>query len=73
MAKNEWNRAALERRLEILHSELESGKKMLAELDAKRRSLTETMLRIEGAIELGRELVAVAPELGLVGAAGKDG
>lgn len=47
----------LEKRLADLQSEYESGQKMLAELDAKRQALTATLLRIEGAIQVLRELI----------------
>ncbi len=56
-------RAILEQRLQALQSERESGQKMLADLDARRMSLTETLLRIEGAIAVLRELLAAqSPE-----------
>jgi len=48
----------LEQRLQTLESEHQAGQKMLAELDGKRRGLTETLLRIEGAMEVLRELLA---------------
>ncbi len=43
-------------RLSTLEREHESGRKMLAELDEKRASLMQTMLRIEGAMQVLREL-----------------
>jgi septal ring factor EnvC (AmiA/AmiB activator) len=52
----------LKKRLDDLTSEYETGQKMLAELDAKRQNLTQTLLRIEGAIQVLREaLSAEAP------------
>jgi len=48
----------LEQRLTSLQSEHEAGQKMLAELDAKRQSITATLLRIEGAMQVLRELIA---------------
>ncbi|QSQ15409.1 MULTISPECIES: hypothetical protein [Myxococcus] len=48
---------AIEKRLADLKSEHEAGQKMLAELDARRAQLVQTMLRIEGAIEVLQELV----------------
>ena len=48
----------LQQRLNTLESEHETGQKMLAELDAKRASLTQTLLRIEGAIQVLQELSA---------------
>jgi predicted nuclease with TOPRIM domain len=47
-------------RLEKLKSEFESGRKMLAELDAKRQSLEQTLLRISGAIQVLEEECASA-------------
>lgn len=47
----------LEKRLADLKSEHEAGQKMLAELDARRTQLVQTMLRIEGAIEVLQELL----------------
>lgn len=48
----------LEKRLQALKSELEAGQNMLADLEAKRTSLKETLLRISGAIQvLEEELV----------------
>jgi predicted nuclease with TOPRIM domain len=47
----------LRERLSSLQSEYEAGQKMLAELDAKRASITGTLLRIEGAIQVLRELL----------------
>ena len=47
----------LKRRLAELESEYESGQKMLAELDARRQNLTTTLLRIEGAMQVLRELL----------------
>ena len=44
-------------RLAELQREYEAGQKMLAELDTKRQNLTQTMLRIEGAMQVLRELV----------------
>jgi hypothetical protein len=47
----------LDQRLQTLMSEYEAGQKMLAELDSKRANLTQTLLRIEGAIQMLRELL----------------
>jgi predicted nuclease with TOPRIM domain len=47
-------------RLRALQSEYEAGQKMLAELDARRASLTTAMLRIEGAIQVLREITGEA-------------
>lgn len=43
-------------RLRTLEAEYDAGKKMLAELDARRAALTTTLLRIEGAIQVLKEL-----------------
>ena len=45
----------LEQRLAALRSEYEAGQKLLAELDARRASTQETMLRIAGAIQVLEE------------------
>jgi len=43
-------------RLVSLEDEYNSGQKMLADLDARRSALTSTLLRIEGAIQVLKEL-----------------
>lgn len=48
-------RDQLEQRLKSLKAELETGEKMLADLDAKRANLRETLLRISGAIQVLEE------------------
>lgn len=45
-------------RLAALKSEHEAGQRMLEELETKRQSLTRTVLRIEGAIEVLQEMIA---------------
>lgn len=60
-------REQLEQRLTQLKAEFEAGQKMLAELEAKQRTLRETMLRISGAIQVLEE------ELNPTGAATADG
>lgn len=47
----------LNQRLASLTAEYEAGQKMLAELDAKRQTLTHTLLRIEGAMQVLQELI----------------
>lgn len=48
----------LKQRLKELKTEFETGQKMLAELEAKRANLKESLLRISGAIQvLEEELV----------------
>ena len=54
-------KTTLEQRLASLESEHQTGRKMMAELDEKRARLTETLLRIEGAMEVLRELLAKEP------------
>lgn len=51
-------RAQMEQRLAALQSEHDAGQKMLADLDAKRAALAQTLLRIEGAVQVLRELLA---------------
>jgi hypothetical protein len=55
---NDLDRQAVECRLRELEAERETGAKMMADLDAKRTRLGETLLRIDGAIEVLRELLA---------------
>lgn len=47
----------LEERLKTLETEFESGKKMLADLEAREAALRSSMLRISGAIQVLREFV----------------
>lgn len=47
----------MEQRLSSLQKEYETGQKMIAELDAKRANLAQTLLRIEGAMQVLRELM----------------
>lgn len=49
-------------RLQTLKDEFEAGQKMLAELDAKRTDLQQTMLRISGAIQVLEEMLAEEPQ-----------
>ena len=48
---------SLEKRLAELEQEYQAGQKMLAELDEKRQGLTSTLLRIQGAMQVLRELL----------------
>jgi chromosome segregation ATPase len=50
-ARGDVMKEQIEQRLEQLKAEFEQGEKMLVELDAKRATLKETMLRISGAIQ----------------------
>jgi hypothetical protein len=47
----------LEERLDSLKSEHDNGQKMLADIDAKRKNISDTLLRIEGAMAILKELV----------------
>jgi FkbM family methyltransferase len=51
-------REALEQRLSALKAELASGEKMLADVEAKRAELRDTLLRISGAIQVLEEELA---------------
>jgi uncharacterized coiled-coil protein SlyX len=48
----------LEKRLMELKSEFESGQKVLADLDAKKLEVHNTLLRIQGAIQVLEEELA---------------
>ena len=48
----------LQQRLNELKSEFEAGQRMMADLDAKRANLQESMLRISGAIQVLEEELA---------------
>lgn len=50
-------REQMEQRLSELRGEYESGRRMLEELEARQRSLQETMLRIAGAMQVIEELL----------------
>lgn len=51
-------RVQLEQRLAELKKELENGQNMLADLDARRAGLKETLLRISGAVQVLEEELA---------------
>jgi predicted nuclease with TOPRIM domain len=55
-------REQLEQRVKNLKAEFESGQKMLADLEAKKANLHETLLRISGAIQVLEEELGRAPE-----------
>jgi predicted nuclease with TOPRIM domain len=55
----------LEERLKALEAEFETGKKMLAELEAKESALRGSLLRISGAIQVLREFVPEADAAGI--------
>ncbi len=48
----------LEKRLTELEAEYRAGQAMLAELEAKRADLEQTLLRISGAIQVLKEILA---------------
>ncbi|MBM7116700.1 hypothetical protein [Archangium primigenium] len=52
----------IKERLRALDSEYETGQKMLAELETRRDHLTRTLLRIEGARQALREVLALPPD-----------
>jgi predicted nuclease with TOPRIM domain len=47
----------LEKRLEELRGEFETGQNMLVELETKQANLRETLLRISGAIQVLEEML----------------
>lgn len=47
----------LEKRLNDLKTEFEQGEKMLADLDGRREQVSQTMLRISGAIQVIEEML----------------
>ncbi|MCE9671264.1 hypothetical protein LY474_25985 [Myxococcus stipitatus] len=47
----------IEKRLAELKAEHEAGQKMMAELEARRAQVAQTMLRIEGAIQVLQEML----------------
>jgi hypothetical protein len=51
----------LEQRLKALRDELETGQKMLADVEARRAELQQTILRISGAVQVLEELLAAEP------------
>jgi prefoldin subunit 5 len=56
--------ARIEARLEELRAELQEGERRLAELDAERVRIRDTMLRIDGAMMALNELNGPPPEPG---------
>lgn len=53
----------LTQRLQILKSEFEAGQKRMAELEAQKAHLRDTLLRISGAIQVLEELLSDPPEI----------
>lgn len=66
-------RERLEQRLKALKVELEAGEKLIAELDAKRLNLRDTLLRISGAIQVLEEELAKAAQSASQNAEPRDG
>ncbi|NET28640.1 hypothetical protein [Okeania sp. SIO1I7] len=52
----------LEQRLQKLRNELASGQKMIVDLKAKQKNLHQTLLRIQGAIQVLEEELAKIEE-----------
>ncbi|NEN93373.1 MAG: hypothetical protein F6K48_32645 [Okeania sp. SIO3H1] len=52
----------LEQRLQKLRNELASGQKMIVDLKAKQKNLNQTLLRIQGAIQVLEEELAKIEE-----------
>ena len=52
----------LEKRVTELEDEYRAGQEMLAELDAKRADLHQTLLRISGAIQVLKEMLEADPD-----------
>lgn len=52
----------LEARIHELQAELESGQKLMMDLEEKRNNLSVTMLRIGGALQVLEELLAKEEE-----------
>jgi predicted nuclease with TOPRIM domain len=48
----------LQQRIQSLKTEYEAGQKMLADLEAKQAKLRDTLLRINGAIQVLEEILA---------------
>ena len=54
-------REKLEKRLAALKSEFEAGQKLLADIEAKRANVMDTVVRISGAIQVLEELLEQEP------------
>jgi uncharacterized coiled-coil protein SlyX len=57
-------RTQLEKRVTELESEYQAGQNMLADLDAQRADLQQTLFRISGAIQVLKELLDTTPTNG---------
>jgi hypothetical protein len=56
----------LQKRLQSLRGEFESGQKVLADLEAKQTNVRETLLRISGAIQVLEEMLAAQGDADVV-------
>ena len=65
-------KSSLERRLELLHIELEKGQRHLTLLDRQRQDARDTLLRITGAIQVLEELLQQEERNGADGKAVAD-
>ncbi len=54
----------LQKRLQSLKAEYEAGQQVLANLEAKKAGLRETLIRISGAIQVLEEELAIVVESG---------
>lgn len=58
----------LEKRVTELEAEYRAGQEMLADLEAKRADLQQTLLRISGAIQVLKEILGAPPDSTVNGA-----
>lgn len=56
-------RQQLEQRLQQLKTEFESGQKVITDLDSRRTEVQQTMFRIQGAVQVLEEELAINEEL----------
>jgi septation ring formation regulator EzrA len=57
-------RERLEQRIQELKTEFDAGQKMLVDLEQRRATLEQTLLRITGAIQVLEELLATETDAG---------
>jgi prefoldin subunit 5 len=65
-------RERLEQRIQELKAEFDAGQKMLADLEQRRATLEQTLLRITGAIQVLEELLATEMGAGHKAESGND-